>query len=144
MVERRNDYQIRVKTTQLKTKRLKKRFTDVLQCLKPIYLVHFGEKICSPRDLLDLLDGNCITQSQCGFLDIFYDSVQRVQNAASSMLKSIKNILRTIMCRNGLSSLRVLAMETELAKKNHFGRYYYQCFAREKNRKRTIQLKMCF
>lgn len=62
MVERRNDYQIRVKTTQLIIKGFKERFTDVLQSLKPIYSVDFGEKICSPRDLLDLLDGNCNTQ----------------------------------------------------------------------------------
>lgn len=40
-----------------------------------------------------------------------------MQNAPSTVLKSIKNILRTIVCRNRLSSLGILAMDTELAKK---------------------------
>jgi len=116
--------QIQEKTTRLVKqypKDLGDELTDELQSLRLIYSANFGEKTLSPWDLLNARKTSNLENlfpNLTVALRIFITIPATVASAERSLsvLKRVKNVLRSTMCQNRLSSLGVLAVEKELAK----------------------------
>lgn len=115
--------------------------TDELQSLKCIYLASFGEKTLL---LLNLLNAIKILKLENVFpyltvaLWIFITIPATVASAklSFSVPKRVKNVLRATISQDRLSSLRVLAVEHELAKNTNLDGVIDD-FASKKARKGT-------
>lgn len=95
--------------------------SDELQSLKLIFSSNFGDKIISPIDLLNkikTLNLETLFPNLSVALRIFATIPATVASAerSFSVLNRVKNVLRSTMCQDRLSSLGVLAVETELVK----------------------------
>ena len=137
--------QIQEKTTRLLKqypKDLGDELTDELQSLKLIYSANFGEKTLSPWDLLNAIKTSNLENlfpNLTVALRIFITIPATVASAerSFSVLKRVKNVLRSTMCQNRLSSLGVLAVEKELAKNTNLDAVIDD-FAMKKARKGTL------
>lgn len=135
---------------QEKTTRLVKQYpkdlgdelTDELQSLKLIYSANFGVKTLSPWNLLNAIKTSNLENlfpNLTVALRIFITIPATVASAerSFSVLKRVKNVLRSTMCQNRLSSSGVLAVEKELAKNTNLDAVIDD-FAMKKARKGTL------
>ncbi|KAL4153194.1 hypothetical protein QTP88_001027 [Uroleucon formosanum] len=137
--------QIQEKTTRLVKqypKDLGDELTDELQSLRLIYSANFSEKTLSPWDLLNAIKTSNLEKlfpNLTVALRIFITIPATVANAerSFSVLKRVKNVLRSTMCQNRLSSLGVLAVEKELAKNTNLDAVIDD-FTMKKARKGTL------
>ena len=94
--------------------------TEMLQ-LKAIHTANLGEKRLSPLDLLNSLHGmrlDALFPNIMAVLRIFCTlpvSVAQAERSFSTLAR-VKNVLRSTMCQDRLTSLGVLAVEAPLAK----------------------------
>lgn len=134
--------QMQIKATALVQrypKDLGKELYDELHSLKLVYSANFGEKTLSPLDLLNKIKSlnlETIFPNLTVALRIFATIPATVSSAerSFSVLNRVKNVLRSTMCQDRLSSLGVLAVETELVKQTNLDNIIDE-FALKKARK---------
>lgn len=112
---------------------------DELHSLKLVYSANFGEKTLSPLDLLNKIkcfNLETLFSNITVALRIFATIPATVASAerSFSVLNRVKNVLRSTMCQDRLSSLGVLAVETDLVKQTNLDNIIDE-FALKKARK---------
>jgi len=121
---------------------LQEDLVDELQSLKIVYATNFGHKQLNPLELLNHLHKTNLANmfpNLCIALRIFLTIPATVASAERSFstLKRVKNVLRSTMTQQRLSSLGVLAVEAQLAKTIDMDEAIDD-FAVRKARKKTI------
>lgn len=117
--------EIKNKTTDLvrkySTDLQQEELVDEINGLKSIFVANFGHETMQPLELINALQKANLTRlfpNLCIAIRIYLTIPATVAGAerAFSVLKRIKNVMRSTMCQDRLSSLGILSVEAQLAK----------------------------